>query len=278
MSEEEFLQHFGVKGMKWGVRKERDVSTESKALRKASSKSFNSYMMDKSKDDLLYRAMTKDEYNSLSTGREFLNKNSTLFRVTKNSDSTLKGKTYVSQLPEDATFYRAALPAMGPQNKGLPPGAGAKKYQGEHYEIEMTTIKKLSAPSEKERVDAFLEILDEPSVKVGNKAPVTGREYLTKAGYAPLFSKKYDTQEFGFRTYYDFVRGQGGDTPINTAYFNKIRSKGFDVISDDYDRGKLTKAPLILLNPEGTHTVKSVRKLTTDEINRSQRELIEGEK
>lgn len=270
-----FLAHYGVKGMRWGKRKNapRDKSTESRALRKQSAKQLQSYIWDKTKDDNIFgETMTKADYDKLSTGREYVARNTQLNRMTTNPNAVRKGELYVSRLPEDAAFYRAALPAIGPQNKGT--GAGMKRYKDDYHELEMKTVKKLSSPSEKERFDAFVEILNEPVVKVGKKEPMTGREYLKKNGYAPLFDKKLSTQEFGFKTYHSFIAEQGNQSsPINTAYFNKIREKGFNALPDDYDRGKLTKAPMILLDPEGTTKVTSVRRLTADEINKAQREL-----
>jgi len=271
-----FLAHYGVVGMKWGKRNSapKDKSTESRVLRKQSATSLQNYVWEKTKDEPIFgRAMTKDEYDKLSTGREHVAKSTTLNRITTNPKTTKAGQLYVSRLPEDAAFYRAALPAIGPQNVGKA-GAGLKRYKDDYHELELKTVKKLSSPSEKERFDAFVEILNEPAIKVGKKDPVTGREYLKKNGYAPLFSKKLSTQEFGFSTYHSFIAEQGNqDSPINTAYFNKIREKGFNALPDDYDRGKLTKAPMILLDPDGTTKVTSVRRLTADEINKAQREL-----
>ena len=276
MSEQvnDFLAHYGVPGMKWGKRNSapKDRSTESRDMRKQSARNLQGHIWEKTKDEEIFRQMTKDEHSKLTTGREYVAKNTTLKRITTNPDGILKGKTYVSMLPEDSAFYRAALPAIGPQIKGRA-GAGLKRYKTENYELEIKVVKKLTSPSEKERFDAFVEILNERSVVVGKKEPVTGREYLKKAGYGPMFDKKFDTQEFGMKTWHDFVALQGEDNPINTAYFNKVRSKGFNALPDDYDRGKLTKAPLILLDPEGTVKVTQVRKLTTDEINKAQREL-----
>ena len=278
MSEQvdDFLAHYGVRGMKWGKRNSapKDKSTETRALRKQSARNLQNYLWEKTKDDNIFGdVVTKADYDKMSTGREYVAKNAKLTRITTNPTTVKAGQLYVSKLPEDAAFYRAALPAIGPQNAGKT-GAGLKRYKDDYHELELKTVKKLSSPSEKERFDAFVEILNEPAIKVGKKEPVTGREYLKKNGYAPLFSKKLSTQEFGFSTYNHFIAEQGNqDSPINTAYFNKIRDKGFNALPDDYDRGKLTKAPMILLDPEGTTKVTSVRRLTADEINKAQREL-----
>lgn len=267
------LAHYGVKGMKWGVRRDRDSSTESKALRKESRRNLNDYMWNAIADEPIWgKTMTQSEYKALSTKGETFVKNTTFRRVTPNSETTVKGRTYVSTLMKDSDFYRAAIPSVGPNSKGK--GGGLKEYKQKHYEIEMKATKKLSSPSEKERVDAFIELLEEPSVKVkGKNAPITGRAYLEKMGYKPLF-KRYETQQLAFESWDGFTRMQGDqDNPLAKAYFDKIKSRGYNALIDDNDRGRFTDKPVVLLDPESTVTIKNVKQLTTDEINQAQRRL-----
>lgn len=267
------LSHHGVKGMKWGVRKDRDLSTESKALRRESSTNLSNYMWNAVKDDPIWgKTMSHEEYNALSTEGEHFIKNTVFRRVTPDSSTTLKGHTYVSTLLKDSEFYRAVIPSVGPQSKNR--GAGKKEYKQKHYEIEMKATKKLSSPSEKERVDAFMELLEEPSVKMkGKKAPITGRAYLERMGYKPFF-KHYETTELGLKAWDGFVQMQGDQkNPLAQAYYEKIKSRGYNALIDDNDRGKYTQKPIVLLDPESTVKIHTVKQLTTDEINQAQRHL-----
>lgn len=271
--DESDLVHYGVKGMKWGVRKEdRTYSTESKAERKASKKALAELSGDVGIKRLVARPFTKEDYDKLDKGKQFFEKGSTFRRVSSNSAETLSGRKYVSHLPEDSALYRAMLPA----NDRIIFNFGGRKSYKRGYEIEYKTVQKLSAPSEKERVDTFIELMSQPTVQLpGSNKAITGREYLARAGYAAEL-KKLSDQEAGLRFYKDFNTTAWTDEPINAAYFNSIKDKGYNAIIDDNDRGYVSKAPMILLDPEGTVSVKSVRKLTADEINQEQRRLAGG--
>ena len=264
--------HFGTKGMHWGVRKDEDRSTESRSARKESKKALSAYMYKMVRDEPRFMTMTRTEYDALSTKGESFAKNTTIRRISMGPSAQVKGALYVSRLLEDSEYYRGAFPAIGPLAGKK--GGGKKTYKQPSYEMQYNTIKKLSAPSEKVRVDTYLKLLDTPSIKLeGRNAPITGREFLEKHALHPVL-KKYESEELGLRTWHEFVRTQGNRTnPLAIAYFDSLKAKGFNALSDDNDRRLVTKAPLILLDPENTLKIGSVRRLTTDEINKAQRQL-----
>jgi hypothetical protein len=270
----EALAHYGVKGMKWGVRKDDNRSTESRSERKASKKALTNAVYDRVKNDPIWHTMTKAEYNALSSKGEEFAVGTTFKRITDNPSTTVKGATYVSHLKEDSEFYRAAMPALGPTAKNPAGFGGRKSYKKDFYEIDMKAVQKLSSPSEKERVDAYISLLETPSVKLaGKNAPITGRQYLEQNGYKPFF-RKYDTQELAFRSWHDFTVSTGDQkNPLAQAYFQTLKDRGYNAIPDDNDGRSLTKKPMILLDPESTVGVSKVHRLTTDEINKAQRSL-----
>lgn len=266
------LKHFGTLGMKWGVRNGETRSTETRSERKASAEALHAHMYKMIHDDPMNMTMTKEDYMSLSRKGETFAKSTVLRRVSMGPSAQVKGALYVSRLQEDSDYYKAAFPALGPLSKKQ--GGGQKKYKKPSYEIEYSTVMMLRSPSEKVRVDTYLKIIETPSIKLAGKhAPITGRQYLENQGYPAKF-KKYDNQQVGFNTWHEFVRTQGSHTnPLSVAYFDSLRAKGYNALPDDKDRRLVAKAPLILLDPERTLKVGGVRRLTTDEINRAQREL-----
>lgn len=275
---DDFLEHFGVKGMKWGVTKRSgsatgayDKATEKRKVRKESKER----LQERTKSVRSYRkeqkgGITQEQYDKMSTGKEYLERGTTMRRIVKNPDVVLKGQTYVSHLLEDATVYRATLPAIG---EGLTIKGGRDKYRT-NYEVELKTVKRLSGPSEKERLDIFIDLIDRKDVRVpGKEGTTTGRELLKTLGYG----KEMDSlskQDAGFKAYQKFNKYAGDkNSDLNSVYFNEVSSRGYNMLSDDNDKVFFSKSPVILLTPENTVKVDSVRKLSSDDINKAQREL-----
>jgi hypothetical protein len=158
-------------------------------------------------------------------------------------------------------------------NSKNPFKTGGNKTYKQHYEITYKALNTLKSPSEKERVDAFVGLMDTPSIKLKNGKTVTGRQFL-KRDY-PKEVKTLNAQQLGLRAYKDFTQMQGEvTTPLNSAYFKTIREKGYNMVVDDNDRGHLSEAPLIVLNPNGTLKRMHVHPLSADDINQAQLDLV----
>ena len=264
----DFLAHYGVKGMRWGIRKETVRSKiQDRKVRKATEKRFREYSFKTVQDRRAGKRLTALDYANLSTVTEIVNRGDELRRITRNSSSELPARAYVSTIMDDSIKYRAILPMRGDPTKRQ------RKNYGEQYEIVMEASKKLKSPSAKERVDAFIELLDEPRIQTKDGSSITGREYLEKAGYGKDL-KKLSSQEAGLRFYSDFNAKAGdANSPINSAYFNKIAEKGYNFVVDDNDLGFISKKPMILLDAKGTVKVKDISPLTAEQINKAQIEV-----
>jgi hypothetical protein len=262
------LAHFGVMGMKWGVRNNRtEATTMGKGDRKLARKNVNdkSWQVFEEKHFNTPSEITKQKYNSLSTKDVTIRKGTEVRRVTQRRDEVLREFTYVSHKPEDRDIYRVAMT--------MQMRAGAKTYK-KSYENTYKAVNTLKSPSEKARVDAFIELFDTPSVTMRNGKTITGRQYLERIPAYKKQAKRLDSQQLGLAIYRDFVGTQYlGKHPLNKAYYNNIASKGYNAIVDDNDRGHLAKEPLIILNPNGTLKKMKVHELTADEINKAQLDL-----
>lgn len=269
------LSHYGVKGMKWGVRRERMTPTtlskgERKEGRDNLKKLSNQVIDSKYADGLFNRKMSQEQYNKLSTKTHTVAKGTEVGRITSRKDETLGEMTYVSYKPGDRNLYRGVMPVVqSPFKRG-----GNKRYKTT-YEATYKSLETLKSPSEKERVDAFSELFDTPSIKLKNGKTVTGREFLKKT--YPKEVKNLTSHQLGLRFYNEFTEGQYAKAPMNTAYFNKIKERGYNSIVDDNDRKHLSDTPLMILDPNGRLKKTKIKTLTADDINNAQRRLkVEG--
>lgn len=261
------LTHYGVKGMKWGIRKEhyraysaKGSRSEKREARVRMEAKINMGRYYVSGRKLKTQVKFDEEwYNSLSTGKEYIRKGHTLKRVVRGVDeNALSGRLYVAKNKKDAEMYRATIPYI--QAKGK---AGARTYHTV-YQMEMKTKRKLSMPSQKERVDAFIDQLNTPG----------GKKWLSDNGYKGEIDE-LNKKEIGLRYYQRFNKYAGNQAvKFNDQYFNEIKRRGYDALIDDNDAGIWSREPTILLSPKGTVTVTNVRQLTAEEINSAQKNVL----
>lgn len=261
------LKHHGVKGMKWGVHKSQfrqriDVNaskaTEGKIKRLGSDINMARYF---TRGHIRRKLVKYDKkwYDNLDTGKQYIEKGTTLRRVVRGVDNdVLTGRLYVSKLKSDSKMYRATIPYFQES------GASGKKSYHSVYEVELKTKQRLAMPSAKERVDAFIETLQKPE----------GKQWLKDNGYKDQIDE-LNAKEVGLKYYQKFNKYAGDQNlKMNDAYFNSLKQKGYKALLDDNDAGVWSKQPTILLSPKGTVKVTSVHQLTADDINKAQREVL----
>jgi hypothetical protein len=260
---ENFLEHYGVKGMKWGVRRDSLSRADRKAANTNLKKQLGKY--ERNSGNLEAPISTKT-YKSLSDQPVVMQKGAEFVRITTRKNEKLRDLAWASHLPEDVTAYRSLIPSGGAFRN-------TRKENRTSYEHVFAAAKTLRGPSEKARVDAFIDLMDRPAIALKNGKTVTGREYLAKNGYRKEV-KQLNSVKLGLAAYKQMTAEQTDDTPMGAAYFSNLRSKGYDFVADDNDRGLLTREPLILMNTTGS-TIKpvSVRQLSKEEVAKAQQEL-----
>ena len=155
-------------------------------------------------------------------------------------------------------MYKAVIPAV--QKKFA---FGQKEYHSV-YQVELEAKKKLSMPSEKERIDIFIDTIKTPE----------GRKWMADSGYKDQINE-LNAKEMGLSAYKKFNKVAGNqELKITDVYFDKVKAKGYDAILDDNDAGVWSKSPTILLSPKSTVRVNSVKQLSADDINAAQRNVL----
>jgi len=161
-------------------------------------------------------------------------KGTSFHRISRQAESKLKDATYATFDKADILRYRAGFTnELG--------GTGL-------FDVKIEALDAIRSPSEKKRVQAFIELLDE---KVDGR-PV--REFFGTG--ASL--KGVSNEELAKRAYTQVVGKDFVHNSLAKAYADKIRSMGYNAIIDDMDAGVYGEKPMVLLD----NTVLKIAKTT----------------
>lgn len=248
---EAFLAHQGVKGMRWGVRKERNEIV----------RSYNKAQTEFERRHDEHGSWTKvseAKYSQLSDEDFVVGRDAVLKRTTRNLEGDAKNKVlYLSTNEADAKIYRGIFPA---QFMGL--GSGYKGY----YETAYDATTQLKSPSPKKRIEGYIELMDSRELKLANGETVTGREYLKRSGLGDAVDQ-LSSKELGLTFYGQFLRQQGNpNEPLTTAYFDKMSKQGYTALIDDHNQGTFSKTPIIVLEPYKNVKIKEIKQLTEQDV------------
>lgn len=257
----EVLEHFGKKGMKWGIRRER---TSSDALKKQATQTF----MKKAEPvgiAVLNRMfdlspISKHEYSKMSTKSTSIPAGKTLYRLTRTpKDTSLSGISFVTTNKRDATIYRGLLPAQRLFNPIR------KSDYKQHYELALKTTKTLRGPSEKERIDILAGLMRDKTA-IGGKMSL--RQYYKKTKVISRKDAKNKTDlELALQVHRRVHQSMWiRNNPISKSYVNAVTKKGYGMLNDDNDSGIVSKNPIIILNPHSTTKLIKTTTLSNDDI------------
>lgn len=257
---DDFLAHYGVQGMKWGTRKGLDAANENfhrvsiEVGRRQVQARYNSTI-----DEATYRRL--DDHDLVVAKGDIVKRTSKGPVV----DSKYRD-LFVSTNESDARLYRGTLPA------GETGGVPSKKHDG-YYETAYAATADLKSPSEKKRVDAYIRLMDVPEIRLANGEALNGREYMRRQGLGDTVDF-LSSKELALTYYGQLAVTQGiHNDPINTAYFNSFREKGYNALIDDNDRGILSDQPLLVFDAKKHLQTVAVKQLTTAEIQEAQATL-----
>lgn len=249
------LCHWGIKGMKWGVRR---YQNKDGTLTPAGKKRY-------SPDDLGRKPIPKG-VSVKSDGSITISKGTNLQRLVSDKSRPMQGLTYASVLEYDNAKY---IKYIG--GKGFL-GGGRDKV------MSIKANEDLRAPSMDEASKIMVDILNTNSKfrnsftnMLGNKvsdkelrrmnANPTGMD--AKAWYDELNVSMTFSSDFDSSAPY-----------IQKTFSEALQKKGYNMLRDENDfQNKVSKAPVIILNPEKTLSVVSVSDIT-DELRTASKEVL----
>lgn len=247
------LSHFGILGMKWGVRKDKPKSNRrlklesryrekgmtDKQAEQAASKRIRIEKILVTTAAVTLTATTayliKKNYDKNSSKEivdTILKKGELMSRVTKTIEfeSDYTARTFVANNYLDRALYEETMPAFW-RSKG---------YTGPIFKTEMKTVNELIVPS----LNNTQKILEEAVSKNSNHI----RNFFKDGG--PGLKGMSDGEIAN--KYFRQLSGKFADLPLTDpfvkSYLDLLSDKGYNAVVDYNDAGGFASKPLILLN------------------------------
>ena len=229
------LRHYGIKGMKWGIRR---FQNKDGSLTPSGKKRYRD-------DDIVIKKGSR--YRHISGKRE----------INLNDKETY---LYDPNNKHDKKVYEGAYSMYIERGKGY-----ADKYIHE-YE----NLSELRMPSNKRSVDIFIDSYKKNPVTYANEMNWIKNYYKEVGKQYPMtennrkiasYDKDFDTntsrkdlEEYGYRTLNALsTYGSGGSAAIR-KYYESVKNEGYNALVDDNNRSIYNDAvqPIIVLNANKT--------------------------
>ena len=216
-SMEDYILHYGVKGMKWGVRKDRN-------------KGFIRTPKQRKQERIVEEGGTivpiGTTFNRISTKAE------------KNPHPT---RSYVTYTEVDHDYYKQHMTNFRSRN-----------FTRQMYDVSLKNIKDVAYPSHEKQVDEFVKLYGKHKVRVINDMATESADRIARINTGqPLnrlpkdfqkelrgvYTKKYselnadELRSFGYE---EFIRTYS-EIPVARVYEKQLRKQGYNAIRDDND-------------------------------------------
>lgn len=288
MDTDEFLEHYGVKGMKWGIRKDRNLSSKDDKQTEEK-KQFTKKQVVIGASVLLGVAATAvllSKHGDIKTS--VMSKGFSESALKNQRDQVdrllaVHGNTTDVVLPKGHIFSRISNVAEKEIRQGayaVDDAFDVANYKSfwqspdRRHQVKIKAVSDIKLPSLETRFKIMGEVMDEPSAELGGK---TLRQYIRNqqgSRKAKYWVKKAPTEELA-RLKYAEISGGNWSKGVGKVFADRLIEKGYGAMSDDTDStNNLAKAPKVLLN-KGLFEIVSSEKLSSQEIDSAYRDFKE---
>lgn len=279
VSYDDYLAHYGVKGMKWGVIKD-DVSGRIKTHHQKAKASR--IAADEGK--YLNKGMSSEEAHAKAVKREKVRQrvkiaggvavtaavayvgtqeykkrfqgvdlpmDTKLKNINKfGEDLNIDRRLYVTYKPGDSRKYRGAYAEQLRKGKAFDPNSAAKNV----FETTLTTTERIKAPSHHQAKKLYKEFREK---QLSGVAPEDLKLFKNNSFFLPEDYKTFNRSLVG--------TGNKFTDSVNSGFYDFLKTKGYNSVLDSNDQfisGYNTEKPLIVFNANSS-AVKSGQKLVS---------------
>lgn len=247
------LKHYGILGMKWGVRKKYESVGRDRPKSKHRLNLEANYqrkgMNQQDAEDAASKRIKLEKILAITAGvtvaaatayvvrnqhikqyaDEIVDKGTIFSRIARSPDGHVSDKTFVSFLPEDIKSYKNNLTFKNDfQNKST------------MYQVSLKGINKMVMPSQKMQEKILIDVMQTNSKYV--------RETVINSRYYDRLSDKAFVRK-NFNELLRYFSDKPMSDQFNTAYASELKKRGYNAVIDWNDYlGNWAKKPLILLD------------------------------